>query len=314
MDNEENSLTPSEADTTPFRCGYIAIVGRPNVGKSTLMNHLLGQKVSITSRKPQTTRHRILGILSRDAWQMIFVDTPGIHHNAPRAINRYLNQTATTALSGVDHTLMVVDVRHWERDDDLVLQRLQNEKCAVTLIVNKIDKLEDRDELLPRLKALGQRYPFAAMIPISALREEDCHHVEQALVASLPEGEAIFPPDSLTDRSERFLAAEIVREKLMRSLGMELPYAVTVEIETFTEEEGVYHINALIWVERESQKRIVIGKGGAVLKTVGSAARKDMQRLFGAKIYLRLWVKVKEGWSDSERMLQSLGYGGGDRD
>ncbi|MBF0470180.1 MAG: GTPase Era [Gammaproteobacteria bacterium] len=297
-----------------FRSGTIAIVGRPNVGKSTLMNHIVGQKVSITSRKPQTTRHRILGIHHGENFQMVFVDTPGIHRKAERAMNRYLNQAAVSAVGEVDLVLMVVDVRHWESDDDLVLQRLQQGKGSggysgpLLLVANKIDKVGDRKALLPLLQILSGRHPFAEIIPLSALRENDCRMLEKSLLRYLPVGEAIYPEAYITDRSERFLAAEIVREKLMRSLGKELPYAITVEIEEFAEEGGNYRISALIWVERESQKRIVIGKRGEGLKAVGTAARKDMERLFQCKIFLRLWVKVKEGWSDSERMLQSLGY------
>jgi GTP-binding protein Era len=286
----------------------VAIVGRPNVGKSTLMNHILGQKISITSSKPQTTRHRILGIKTDDASQVIYVDTPGLHLNAQKAMNRYMNKAATTSLEAVELILFVVDVNRWTEEDDNVLKRVKGLDTPVVLVVNKVDQVRDKETLLPLLQSLSQKMDFAAVIPLSALKGKNVQDLEKVVYAALPEGEPVFPEEYVTDRSERFLAAELVREKLMRSLGKELPYATTVEIEQFKEDGAMLRINALIWVERQSQKKIVIGKGGEVLKEIGRQARIDMERLFGEKVFLQLWVKVKEGWSDNERILSSLGY------
>jgi len=291
-----------------FRSGFVAIVGRPNVGKSTLMNHILGQKISITSNKPQTTRHRILGIKTEESYQAIYVDTPGLHLNAQKAMNRYMNRAATTSLEAVELILFVVDVNRWTEEDDNVLKRVKGLGTPVVLVVNKVDQVADKESLFPLLQSLSDKMDFAAVIPLSALKGKNVSELEKVVYDALPEGELVFPEEYVTDRSERFLAAELVREKLMRSLGKELPYATTVEIEQFKEDEGMLRINALIWVERQSQKKIVIGKGGERLKEVGRQARIDMERLFGEKVFLQLWVKVKEGWSDNERILSSLGY------
>ncbi len=291
------------------RCGYVAIVGRPNVGKSTLLNHLLGQKISITSSKPQTTRHRILGIVSHPDAQVIYVDTPGIHEKAKRAMNRYMNRVAVASLQDVDLILFVVEALRWEREDEAVAERLRNVKAPVILVVNKVDKVADKRQLLPFLQEMAQKGDFREIVPLCAMRQMEVARLQQLVERMLPEHPPVFPPDQLTDRSERFLAAEIVREKLMRSLGEELPYAQTVEIERFSPgENGVMQIAAIIWVERSGHKGIVIGKGGRLLKKVGEQARKDLERLLGGKVFLRLWVKVKEGWSDDERILRSLGY------
>lgn len=293
----------------PFRAGYVAIVGRPNVGKSTLMNHLIGQKLSITSRKPQTTRHRIIGIQTLAAGQLIYVDTPGIHRQGRKAMNRYLNRTAALSLDGVDLILFVVEAGQWQEDDQQVLGYLQQQSQPVIAVVNKIDQLPRREALLPLLEQLTQRGEFIEVVPVAALKQTNLERLQQRVLSYLPLSEPIYPDDQLTDRSERFLAAEIVREKLTRQLGNELPYALTVEIEQFTIDKGLLRIAALIWVEREGQKRIIIGKGGERLKLVGAQARADMEQLFGHKIYLQLWVKIKQGWSDSERLLGQLGYG-----
>lgn len=290
------------------RSGFVAIVGRPNVGKSTLMNHILGQKISITSHKPQTTRHRILGIKTENGRQAIYVDTPGLHLKAKKAVNRYMNRAASSALADVDLILMVVEAGRWSDEDANVLEQVKRVGAPVLAVVNKVDRLADKAELLPYLEALSKRHDFDEVIPLSALKGQNVDALEQEVLARLPEGPAMFPAEQVTDRNERFMAAELVREKLMRSLGQEIPYALTVEIEQFREEHERLHINALIWVERESQKRIVIGKGGSMLKEVGRQARLDMERLFGTSVYLELWVKVKEGWSDSERALRSFGY------
>ena len=291
-----------------FRCGYVALVGRPNVGKSTLLNRIIGQKISITSRRPQTTRHRVLGIKTQETAQLIYVDTPGIHDYSGRAMNRHMNRTASSALLDVDVVVFLVDGLKWTQDDDLVLEKLASVDCPVILAVNKIDLLANRDELLPRLQELSGKYTFEQVIPVSATKGDNVTALESAVETLLPQAPAMFPEDQVTDRSVRFLAAELVREKLFRKLGRELPYGLTVEIESFKSEPGIAHIHALIWVERMSQKKIVIGKQGRLLKEVGIEARKDIEALIEGKVNLKLWVKVKEGWADDERALRSLGY------
>jgi GTP-binding protein Era len=290
------------------KCGYVAIVGRPNVGKSTLLNHLIGQKISITSRKPQTTRHNILGIKSEAGTQVIFVDTPGIHTGQDKAINRYMNKAATTAVKDVDLVLFVVDKTAWTDEDQLVADRLSAAKCPVVVVVNKIDQVEDKDTLLPHLQFLHTQVKCQELVPASALRSNNLDRLSAIIDAAMPSGEFFYPEDQLTDRSSRFLAAEIVREKITRQLGDELPYQMTVEIEEFEHRGSIIHISALILVERKGQKRIIIGDGGSRIKMIGQEARVDMEDLFGAKIMLNLWVKIKSGWSDDERALRSLGY------
>ena len=290
------------------RCGYVALVGRPNVGKSTLLNYLLGQKISITSRKPQTTRHQVLGIQTEGDRQFIFVDTPGLHQGAEKAINRYMNRAASAAIKDVDVAVFVVDRTAWTAEDEMVLEQLGHAGVPVILAVNKVDLLEDKAVLLPHLEDLSAKGRFEAIIPLSALRNHNVAELEQALERYLPESAHFFPEDQITDRSQRFLAAEIVREKIMRQLGDELPYAVTVEIEEFALDKGILHISALILVERNGQKRIVIGDGGSRLRSIGTEARRDMEQLFDNQVMLRLWVKVRSGWSDDERALRSLGY------
>jgi len=298
------------------RCGYVAIVGRPNVGKSTLLNHILGQKISITSRKPQTTRHRVLGIKTEGDTQVIFVDTPGLHKRATKAINRYMNRAASSAIRDVDVVVMVVDRTAWTEEDELVLEEVQavsgdhagDHRIPVILAVNKVDLLETKSDLLPHLQFLSERADFKAVLPISALNQHNVDELEACIEEELPESTHFFPEDQVTDRSQRFMAAEMVREKIMRQLGDELPYAITVEIEEFKKQDAVLHIAALIHVERDGQKRIIIGKGGSRLRSIGAEARQDMEALFESKVMLRLWVKVKSGWSDDERALRSLGY------
>lgn len=296
------------AADAPRRCGYVAIVGRPNVGKSTLLNHILGQKISITSRKPQTTRHQVLGIKTGDNCQIIFVDTPGLHSDAEKAINRFMNSAASAAIRDVDVIVFVVDRTAWTADDANVLAQIQRAGLPTVLVVNKVDLLADKEELLPHLQMLAAKADFAAILPVSALRRHNVDALEQQILRFLPEQDYFFPEDQITDRSQRFLAAEIVREKIMRQLGDELPYAITVQIEEFAEEDGILHIAALIFVERQGQKKILIGEKGARLRSIGSDARRDMESLFDSKVMLRLWVKVKSGWSDDERALRSLGY------
>lgn len=288
--------------------GYVAIVGRPNVGKSTLMNHLLGQKISITSRKPQTTRHRILGIKTTELGQAIFLDTPGMHQDEKKALNRYLNRTADTTLLGVDVVVWLLDGLFWHEYDERILKKLQQAGLPVILAVNKVDKVKDKETIFAFFADAQQKYPFAQIVPISALKSINLDVLEQHIMALLPEGDLIYPEDQVTDRSVRFLAAEIVREKLTRRLGDELPYALTVEIERYEEHPNLSKIYAVIWVERSSQKSIVIGKQGEMLKKIGSEARSDIEKLIEQKVYLQLWVKVKDGWSDSERALQNLGF------
>lgn len=296
----------------PQRCGYIAIVGRPNVGKSTLLNHILGQKLSITSRKPQTTRHNILGIKTEADAQYIFVDTPGVHKDHKKALNRYMNRAVTTAIRDVDAILFLVDKTGWFAEDELVAKRLKDSKVPVVVAVNKVDQIEDKAELLPHLQRLMEACNATEVVPISALQNQNLDRLLAVLRGFLPEDEHFYAEDQITNKSSRFLAAEIIREKITRQLGDELPYEMTVEIESFKEEEGkkgtVIHIHALILVEREGQKRILIGDKGARLKQIGQQARQDMEALFSAKIMLKTWAKVKSGWSDDDRALRSLGY------
>jgi len=291
-----------------FHCGYIALVGRPNVGKSTLLNRIIGQKLSITSRRPQTTRHSILGIKSLAHAQLIYVDTPGIHEYSGRAMNRHMNRTAGTVLADVDIAVFIIEALRWLPDDDLVLKKLAGLACPVVLAINKVDALANRELLLPELETLSRKRDFAEIIPISASKGTNIAALESALEGLLPVAPPYFPADQVTDRSERFLVAELIREKLFRKLARELPYGLTVEVEDFRREPRITHIHALIWVERQGQKNIVIGRQGAVLKEVGQLARRDIEELIGGKVNLKLWVKVKEGWADDERALRSLGY------
>jgi len=296
-------------ETPDSHCGYVAIVGRPNVGKSTLLNHLVGQKISITSRKPQTTRHRMLGIYTKDNLQIIFVDTPGLHLEEKRAINRYMNRAAASSLSDIDLVIFIVDGTIWNDDDALVLEKIKGTKAPVILLVNKVDKIADKTSLLPHLEWLGEQYNFSSIFPASALKGTNIEALHQQIAEAMPSCEFIYPEDHITDRSMRFLAGEAIREKLIRQLGKELPYSMTVELEKFTtDEKGIIHISAVILVERKGQKRIVIGKGGSRLKQVGQDARIDLEKLFDCKIFLQLWVKVKDGWADDEKALKSLGF------
>lgn len=290
------------------RCGYVAIVGRPNVGKSTLLNQLIGQKLSITSRRPQTTRHQVLGVATEGDVQAIYVDTPGMHREATRAINRYMNRAAFAVLEDVDLVLFVVDGLKWNDDDQLVLERLAAVRCPVLLVVNKIDEIADKTRLLPHLQFLAGQRDFAEVVPLSARSGHNLDTLAQLVARYLPERAHAFGPDDLTDRSQRFLAAEMIREKVMRQIGDEIPYQLAVEIESFREEGNLVRIHAAILVEKDGQKAIVIGRGGERLKKIGSQARMDMERLFGCKVMLELWVKVRSGWADDERALKSLGY------
>ncbi|VXC52585.1 membrane-associated, 16S rRNA-binding GTPase [Pseudomonas sp. 8Z] len=295
-------------DAPMTRCGYVAIVGRPNVGKSTLLNHILGQKLAITSRKPQTTRHNMLGIKTEGDVQAVYVDTPGLHKHNDKALNRYMNRSASTALKDVDVVVFVVDRMRWTDEDQLVLEKVQHVTCPILLAVNKADRLEDKSELLPHLNWLAEQLPQAEIVPISALQGQNLDTLEKLVGERLPESEHFYPEDQITDRSSRFLAAELIREKIMRQLGAELPYQITVEIEEFKQEGRILHIHGLILVERDGQKKIIIGDKGERIKRIGQDARKDMETMFDSKVMLNLWVKVKGGWSDDERALRSLGY------
>ena len=299
------------SDTTDHKCGLVALVGRPNVGKSTLLNFLLEQKLSITSRKPQTTRQQVLGVKTVDADQMIFVDTPGLHRDEPKAINKAMNRSATSAMADVDLVLFLIDRGKWTEEDAWVLEKLRTVKAPVALIVNKMDLMDDPKALLPEMESLHALHDFAGVFPISALRQKNLDVLETFVRRNLPEGHHLFPEGQITNRTERFLAAELIREKIIRQLGDELPHTTAVEIEGFQpDERGTQHISAIIFVEREGQKRIVIGTGGSRLRSIGTEARRDMEKAFDSKVMLKLWVKVKSGWSDDVRALQSLGLEG----
>lgn len=306
MTNQENIINHQPVQ----HCGFVAIIGRPNVGKSTLLNQLLGQKVSITSRKAQTTRHRIMGIDTDGDAQVIYIDTPGLHIEEKRAINRLMNRAASSSIGDVELILFVVEGTHWTDDDEMVLNKLKGVNCPILLIINKIDNVVDKTQLLPHIQEISQKLNFMDVIPICAEKGEGIEIIKSIVRKHLPVGEHHFPEDYITDRSQRFMASEIIREKLMRFLGEELPYSVTVEIEQFKVDEktGMYRINGLILVERDGQKKMVIGNKGEKIKQIGIEARKDMQEFFQTKVHLELWVKVKAGWADDERALRSLGY------
>lgn len=289
-----------------LRCGHVAIVGRPNVGKSTLLNHLVRQKISITSRKPQTTRNRILGISTEGSAQCLYVDTPGLDRRHGKAINRVMNETVVAVVGEVDVIVLVSERLLWREEDEAVLEALRNARVPVLLAINKVDQIEDKTRLLPHIERMSSLHDFAEIIPVSALGGHNLDLLERKVRELLPEGPFLFPADQVTDASSRFLAAELIREKITRQLGDELPYEVMVEIEKFTREDGVLHINGLIVVDKQGQKRILIGSGGARLKQIGSAARKDMEQAFESKVMLELWVKVRGGHMNEARALKSL--------
>lgn len=290
------------------KSGYVALVGQPNVGKSTLLNALLGRKISITSRKPQTTRQRILGIKTIENAQIIYIDLPGLHLKRDRALNRYMNRVAQETLRDVNVILFMVEGLRFNEQDEWILSRLKNISVPVILVINKIDQIKDLQSLLPHMQKMLQMFPFHKIIPISAARGTQLQPLENEILACLPEDVHYYPPEQFTDRSDRFMAAEMIREKLTRLLGEELPYAITVVIENFSDENNLISISAIIFVEKESQKPIVIGHGGALLKQVGQKARLDMEKYFDKKVFLKLWVKVKEKWPDSDETLRQFGY------
>lgn len=291
-----------------YHCGFVAVVGRPNVGKSTLVNRIVGRKLSITSSRPQTTRHRILGVVTSGTSQIVLVDTPGMHCGRRRAINRYMNRVATKALVGVDLVAMVVEATGWTPDDDPVMERVVEEATPTVLVVNKIDRVKCRESILPMLGDAARRHDFAAIVPVCARTGENLNRLESVVESRLPIGPPVFPQEQFTDRSERFLVTEIVREKLIRRLGQELPHRLTVEVERLVEQKGRTEINALVWVERRQHKAIVIGRNGRRLKDAGTAARLEISRMLGRPVHLEIWVKVRAGWSDDELALPGLGF------
>ncbi|MHB1946754.1 MAG: GTPase Era [Gammaproteobacteria bacterium] len=290
------------------QCGYVAIIGRPNVGKSTLLNDMLGKKISITSDKPQTTRTQILGIKTSGPVQALYIDTPGLHKAEKNAMNRYMNRLASSVITDADVIVFMIEASRWLDEDEMVLDKLKQTKAPVILAINKVDKLDDKAHLLPLIEKLQGRFHFVQIIPISATRHENIDELEKEIFKLLPEGPHLFPEEDITDKSRRFQAAEFIREKIIRATGQEVPYSSTVEIESFTEEEKLIRINAIIWVEREGQKAIIIGKEGEKLKQIGTAARKDIEAFLGKKVFLRLWVKVKTSWTNDDRALKSLGF------
>ena len=292
--------------TEGFKTGYVALIGKPNTGKSTLMNAIVGEKLSITAHRPQTTRHQILGIKTTESYQCIFVDTPGIHDSNHKAIHRYMNRAATSMLADADLICVLLDVRHFNGDDVKILERVCKQSNVV-VVLNKIDQVS-KSACLPAMQKIANIVPDFEIIPVSALEKENLDHLESFIVDKLPVGLPQFPDDQLTDKSMRFITAEIIREKLFRVLTQELPYSITVSVDHYREETDLTRISATIWVERKSQKAIVIGKGGAQLKKTGSLARADIERLVETKVYLQLWVKIREDWADDERSLAAFGY------
>ena len=297
-----------DADSVKTFCGYIAIVGRPNVGKSTLLNHLLRQKISITSRKPQTTRHKILGITSEDQYQSVFVDTPGLNTAQKKILNRIMNETVLNVVADVDVVVFVIETLKFNEGDRQVLDLLERTNVPVILAINKIDLIKAKDSFLPHIDKLSKLFEFREVVPISAATGYNVEKIAELTKNLLPEGQFLFPRDQITNRSSRFLAAELIREKITRQLGEEVPYEATVEVENFVEDGKILKIDGLILVDKPGQKKIIIGKGGSRLKRIGSNAREDMEKTFEKKVMLNLWVKVKSGWADDQRALQSLGY------
>ena len=292
----------------PPHSGYAALLGRPNVGKSTLLNRLLGQKMAITSHKPQTTRHRILGVRTEEHGQIVYIDTPGIHQRGDKAMNRYLNRTAHTTLLDVDLAIFVCQAMAWHAEDEQVLEAIKRAGTPVIAVVNKIDSVQPREKLLPFLAELGRRHEFLEIIPVSAKDGTQVDTLNELVLRHLPQGDPIFPPDQITDRPERFFAAEILREQIIRRYHKELPYAVTVEIERFEEEPDRYIIGAVIWVERDNQRAILLGRQGLAMKEAASVARRNMAEFFDTRVHLDVWIKVKKSWSSDEASLAQLGY------
>ncbi len=289
-------------------CGYVTILGRPNVGKSTLLNNFIGQKLSITSRKPQTTRRHTIGVSTDKNYQIIYIDTPGLQDSPANAMNRYMNKEATNALTGIDVLIYMVEALKWTALDEHILGLLKDKTAPVILTINKMDKVKDKNILLPFLKDISGKMNFKEIIPVSALSKKSLRPLEKSIKKLLPMGTFQYPDDQITDKSQRYFAAEFIREKLIKRLGEELPYTTTVTIDSFVEKENIIHIDAIIWVATKGQKTIVIGQKGAGLKAIGERARKDMERMFENKVFLRTWVKVKDKWMDNELSIKQLGF------
>ncbi|TCV97504.1 GTP-binding protein Era [Luteibacter rhizovicinus] len=305
----DTTHTPDTTDGDDFRCGYVALSGRPNVGKSTLLNSLIGVRLSIVSHRPQTTRHRILGISTKPEGQILYVDTPGMHRGAKRAMNRSINRAARAAMSEVDVAVQVIEAGRWTDEDAAVYAALAEQEVPRLLVINKVDLQKDKTVMLPFAADLMAKHTFDEVYYVSALKSKGLPGLEKGILKRLPKQAAIYGEDEITDRSERFIAAEMVREQLMLRLDQELPYATTVEIEQFSDRpDGIAEVHAVIWVERDGQKAIVIGDGGAQLKAIGTSARKNMESMFERKVFLKLWVKVREGWADDENLLRRFGY------
>ena len=290
------------------KCGYVAVIGRPNVGKSTLINNIVGEKVSIVTAKPQTTRHQILAIETSKKGQILFIDTPGIHTGQKKALNKYMNKTAVAAVHDVDLILFLVESLRWNENDEKALLALEYTKTPVILVINKADLIKQKEALLPFANKIFEKYNFKDIFYISASKGKGVADLENKIYQYLPESENHFDQDQLTDKSTKYLVSELVREQLMLRFHQELPYSLTVEVESFKDKGNIVHIHALIWVERETQKNMLIGKHGSSLKYVGIHARKEIQDLVGKQVHLKLWVKVKSAWADNDRLLQQLGY------
>ncbi len=291
-----------------FRCGLVALVGRPNVGKSTLLNRILGQKVSIVTPRPQTTRHTVTGILTEGRGQVVFIDTPGMHQDGKQAINRYMNRAAAGALADADIVVVIVEALKLTDEDEAVLERARTASAPVGLVINKVDRVKDKAKLLPFIKNIQGKADFAFIIPLSASQGENLPSLVDELFERLPVSGPLYPEDQVTDRSMRFIAAELIREKLMMRLQQEVPYGVTVEIERYEEAERRTEIDAVIWVGRDSHKGMVIGKGGGLLRDIGSAVRQELKSMLERPVHLQLWVKVRDGWADDEKALHRFGY------
>ena len=290
------------------KSGYISIVGKTNVGKSTLLNEILGQKVAITSRKPQTTRHRLLGIKTIADSQMIFIDTPGFHKGHKRALNQYMNKVASSAMKGVDVLIYVIEGLNWTEEDQELMSQIPEGYETSILVINKTDKIEQKEDLLPFIGSMSELNKFSDIIPLSALKKQNVSSLVDSILLKIPEGEHIYPSDQVVDVSERFLASEIIREKCITRVGDELPYRISVAIDKFKEEDKITHIDATLFVEKSSQKGMLIGSSGSKLKSIGTAARLELEEVLQTKIMLNLWVKVKSGWTDDDAMLSTMGY------
>jgi GTPase len=288
------------------RCGYVAIVGRPNVGKSTLLNAILGQKLSITSRKRQTTRHAIHGIKTENNTQVVYIDTPGIHADRKTILNRQMNKAALSSMYDVSVIVFVVDANYWSEEDDAVLASVKEKDIPVILVANKIDELKEKEALLPTLQDLAEKFDFAALVPVSAKQKTNIKELEAAILKYMPEGEHMFDETQLTDRNDQFLMEEVIREKLFHNAHQEIPYATTVVVDEIKKKKGILHISATIYVEKQGQKAIVIGKNGELMKQIGRQARLDLEAMYGTKVFLQLWVKVKEGWTNNEKMMNDF--------